>query len=74
MGGGDHVMWGKLCLQFPDSGVISGKWQEVTPQRALPASTKTPFGHGPLPDSQEVENKGAADATSQPDQHQLFSG
>lgn len=41
MGGGDHVMWSKLYLQFSDSGVIFGKWQEVTPPKALPASTKT---------------------------------
>lgn len=41
MGGGDHVMWNNLYLQFPDSGVISEKWQEVTLQRALLASTKT---------------------------------
>lgn len=32
-GRGGHVMWSKLYLQFPNSGVISGKWQEVAPQR-----------------------------------------
>lgn len=30
----DHVMRSKRYLQFPGHRMISGKWQEVTPQRA----------------------------------------